>query len=324
MKNKLLLLRHGKSDWTTDAEDFDRPITDRGKRAAQKIGVWLAQHDIIPDLVASSPAERARVTAQKTMKAMGQTDHDIVYDQKIYEASINELLSVIAKTKKKTKILMLVGHNPGMESLLVYLSKDKIKIPLDDKLFPTAALAIFELKIPWKKIAKRCAKLKSLIKPKSLPKTFPYPLPFGKEQRIRPEYYYTQSSVIPYRFNKGKLEILVVSSSKRKHFVVPKGIREPGLSLQISAAKEAEEEAGVRGNVGEYPIGTYVYEKWEAECMVYVYPMEVTKVIKDDKWEEKHRGRYWMSVTDAHNALYQEALKPLVLKLEKNINKTNK
>jgi len=324
MKNKLLLLRHGKSDWSTDAEDFDRPIKDRGKRAAQRIGVWLAQQDLVPDKVISSPAERAKVTAQKTLKAMGRTDHEIIYDSRIYEASVNELLAIIAKTSKKTNTLMIVGHNPGMESLLCYLADEKIVMPADGKLFPTATLAILELDISWRKIAKRSAKLKKLIKPRSLPKGFPYPLPFGKEQRIRPAYYYTQSSVIPYRYNKDKLEILVVSSSKRKHFVVPKGIKEPGLSPQHSAAKEAQEEAGVKGIVAEQPIGSYVYEKWEAPCTVEVYPMQVTKVINANKWEEKHRGRYWMSVTDAHNALYQEALKPMILKLESFILKKRK
>lgn len=321
MKIKLLLMRHGKSDWSTDAEDFERPIKDRGKRAAQRIGVWLAQQGLVPDLVISSPAERAKVTAQKTLKAMGHSDHEIVYDQRIYEASVSELLSLIAKTSKKTRTLMLVGHNPGMESLLCYLSKEKIIMPPDGKLFPTAALAIFELDIPWKKISKRSAKLKALVKPKTLPKKFPYPMPSGKEQRIRPAYYYTQSSVIPYRYHQGKLEILLVSSSKRKHFVVPKGILEPGLSPQTSAAKEAKEEAGVIGRVAEKKIGSYRYEKWEAECKVDVYPMFVTQMIADEDWEEQHRGRYWMSVSDAANALYQEALKPMVLGLEKYLTK---
>jgi len=71
MKNKLLLLRHGKSDWSTNDDDMYRPIKDRGKRGAQRIGVWLAQKNLIPDKVISSPAERTRVTAQKTLKAAG-------------------------------------------------------------------------------------------------------------------------------------------------------------------------------------------------------------------------------------------------------------
>jgi len=323
MKNKLLLLRHGKSDWSTNDDDMYRPIKDRGKRGAQRIGVWLAQKNLIPDKVISSPAERTRVTAQKTLKAAGQCDLSIVYDERVYEASVNDLLGVIAETTKTTKILMIVGHNPGLESLLCYLADKKIKMPADGKLFPTATLAVFDLDVIWKKIAQGCAHLDCLTNSKSLPKTFPFPLPFGKDQRIRPAYYYNQSSVIPYRYKNGKLQILVVSSSKRKHFVVPKGIKEPGLSPQDSAAKEAYEEAGVQGKVVAAPIGTYFYEKWDAQCEVIVYAMKVTKVLEDKHWEEKHRGRTWLSPKAAAKTLHQQALIPMVLSLEKYI-KNNK
>lgn len=64
MKYELLLLRHGKSDWSTGDDDFHRPLKDRGKHAAQRIGVWLAQQKRIPDIIISSPAERALNSAQ--------------------------------------------------------------------------------------------------------------------------------------------------------------------------------------------------------------------------------------------------------------------
>jgi phosphohistidine phosphatase len=65
MTRELLLLRHGKSDWSTGVDDYHRPLKDRGKRDAQRIGVWLAQQKMIPDLIVTSSAERALVTAQK-------------------------------------------------------------------------------------------------------------------------------------------------------------------------------------------------------------------------------------------------------------------
>ena len=115
------------------------------------------------------------------------------------------------------------------------------------------------------------------------------------EMRDRPAYYYNQSSVIPYRIKDGKPEILLVRSSKQKHWVVPKGISEPWLTLQASAAKEALEEAGVEGEVGSESLGSYKYDKWGAECSVQVYPMQANKLIPEDEWEERHRGREWLS-----------------------------
>jgi phosphohistidine phosphatase len=132
------------------------------------------------------------------------------------------------------------------------------------------------------------------------------------ERRDRPAYYYTQSSVIPYRLRDGKPEILIISSSKQKHWVVPKGIKDPGLSAQDSAAKEAWEEAGVEGRVVESAIGNYAYEKWGATCTVDVYPMEVTRMLPEKEWEERHRGREWVSPEQAQQRLRQDELKPMI------------
>jgi phosphohistidine phosphatase len=63
MKGKtLLVLRHGKSDWSTGHEDFHRPLVDRGRLGSQKMGAWIKRNKLVPDVVLSSPAERARAT----------------------------------------------------------------------------------------------------------------------------------------------------------------------------------------------------------------------------------------------------------------------
>jgi phosphohistidine phosphatase len=118
--------------------------------------------------------------------------------------------------------------------------------------------------------------------------------------------------VIPWRRREGRLEILVVGSSKCKHWVVPKGIQEPGLTPQASAAKEALEEAGVEGVVASQPIGRYEYEKWGAVCSVAVYPMEVTGSIPDAQWPERHRRRRWLSPQEAVVLLREPALGPMI------------
>ena len=315
MTRELLLLRHGKSDWDTGDDDFHRPLKDRGKRAVQRIGVWLAQQKKVPDLVVTSPAERALVSAQKACKAMGNGDAGIQRDKRIYAAGIDELLAVLADCPQDAGRVMLVGHNPGLEELLEWLAGAAIPVPEDGKLLPTATLASLQLPADWRALVAGCAHLNSITRPGTLPKKFPYPTPDGKERRDRPAYYYNQSSVIPYRLRDGKPEILVIASSKKHHLVVPKGIKDPGLSPRESAAKEAREEAGIEGEIAATALGSYTCEKWGATCTVAVYPMRVTRLIPEDEWEERHRGREWVSPEKAARELKQQELQPLVKKL---------
>lgn len=315
MTRELLLLRHGKSDWDSGDDDFNRPLKDRGKRGAQRIGVWLAQQHLTPDLVVASPAERALVTAQKTCKAMGNGDEGIQRDKRIYAADIDDLLAVLGDCPQDAGRVMLVGHNPGLEELLVWLANEVVPVPEDGKLLPTATLARLQMPVDWRTLVAGCARLDSITRSGTLPKKFPYPTPDGKELRDRPAYYYTQSSVIPYRVRDGKAEILVIASSKKHHLVVPKGIKDPGLSPQASAAKEALEEAGIEGEVAETALGSYSCEKWGATCTVVVYPMKVTRLIAEEKWQENHRGRQWVSPARAVSQLQQKQLGPLVEKL---------
>jgi phosphohistidine phosphatase len=315
LTRELLLLRHGKSDWSVGGDDFHRPLKDRGKRAAQRIGVWIAQQKWVPDMVVTSPAERALVTAEKACKAMGNSARGILSDERLYGAGLDELLEVLAELPPDPGRVMLVGHNPGLEELLEWLTIDRIPLPEDGKLLPTATLARLQMPADWRALIAGCARLESITRPGSLPKKFPYPGPDGKERRDRPAYYYTQSSVIPYRVRDGKPEILVIASSKKHHLVVPKGIKDPGLSPQESAAKEALEEAGIEGEVTETALGSYRCEKWGATCTVDVYAMKVTRVIAEQEWEESHRGRQWVSPEMAASQLKQEELRPLVKKL---------
>jgi len=315
MTRELLLLRHGKSDWSADADDYHRPLKDRGKRGAQRIGVWLAQQKMVPDLIVTSPAERALVSAQKACKAMGNGDAGIQRDRRIYEAVVDDLLAVLGDCPQDAGRVMLVGHNPGLEDLLVWLASTTPE-PDDGKLLPTATLARLQMPADWRLLVAGSARLDAITRPGTLPKKFPYPAPDGKEQRDRPAYYYTQSSVIPYRVRDGKPEILVIASSKKHHLVVPKGIKDPGLSPRESAAKEALEEAGIEGEVADAALGSYTCEKWGATCTVAVYPMKVTRLIAEEDWEERHRGREWVSPEKAARELKQRELAPLVKKLE--------
>jgi phosphohistidine phosphatase len=232
-------------------------------------------------------------------------------------ADVDELLQVLADCPVNAQRIMLVGHNPGFEDLLTYLAKGPIKVQEDGKVLPTATLARLEMPDNWQSLPQGSAKLLQLTRAKTLPKKFPYPMPNSHELRDRPAYYYTQSSVIPYRINNGRLEILLIRSSKNKHWVVPKGIADPGHTLQDSAAKEAWEEAGVEGDVANEALGTYDYAKWGATCTVSVYPMKVTRQLPDNEWQERHRNRQWVAAGEAADLLKQPELEPMVLTLEK-------
>jgi phosphohistidine phosphatase len=216
--------------------------------------------------------------------------------------------------------VLLVGHNPGFADLLALLvPQDELEVPKDGKLMPTATLARLAMPDDWSRLGAGNARLLSLTRPRSLPKKFPFPSPFGAEERDRPAYYYTQSSAIPYQVTEDGVRILVISSSKKKHFVMPKGIKEPGLSPQASAAKEALEEAGILGTMGEQPVGSYNYQKWGASVTVDVYPMEVTEIIPEAQWEERHRGREWVAPEEAAARVKQRELAPMILGLAERL-----
>lgn len=320
MVRELLILRHGKSDWKADAGDFDRPLKNRGKRGAQRMGVWLWQQNLRPDLIISSPAERAITTAHKCCKSMGMKAGDVSTDERIYDGTLDELLKVLKDAPADVGRTLLVGHNPGLEELLEFLVADPVPLPEDGKLLPTATLAHLEMPDDWQTRASACATLRRIIRSRELPKGFPYPAPDGDELRDRPAYYYTQSAVIPYRAdNDGNTEFLVIGSSKNNHWVVPKGIKDPGMTPQESAAKEAWEEAGIRGEVSDNPSGHYKVDKWGAQCSVDVYAMRVTEIIDEDNWEESHRQRRWLSAKEAAAALKQPELGVMLLELAERL-----
>ncbi|MBT3359775.1 MAG: NUDIX hydrolase [Rhodospirillales bacterium] len=112
-------------------------------------------------------------------------------------------------------------------------------------------------------------------------------------ERKHPDYYYRQSAVVPFRFRWNGPEILLITSRKKKRWIVPKGVVEPDLSPQDSALMEAFEEAGLRGRVVGPALGRYTYEKWGGVCTVEVFPMRVTETLA--QWPEREvRTRRWL------------------------------
>ncbi|UZR94490.1 SixA phosphatase family protein [Chondrinema litorale] len=123
----LYLVRHAKSSWKDDSlDDFERPLNKRGQRDAPFMGDKLKEQKIIPDLVISSPAKRAKSTAKIIAKKIGYDPDDIKWKKKIYDAFTEDLLKIIRDQKKDIDSLMLVGHNPELTSLSNYLTDFRI------------------------------------------------------------------------------------------------------------------------------------------------------------------------------------------------------
>jgi len=313
MTRQLYVLRHGKSSWKTGKPDILRPLKKRGRAAAKQVGSWLRQQRLRPDLVVSSPAERAKATALETCRAMGTKLKKIRWDERVYDASVEQLLGVLAGCPRKAKRVLLVGHNPGLEDLVLFLTASQVSIPADGKLLATATLAILDLPDDWRSLSPGCGALLSVARPGELfADTDDPPGAVTQSTRTQPDYFYTQSAVIPYRRNSGKPEVLIISSRKGKHWVLPKGVKEPDLSLRESAAKEAWEEAGVKGEVGDQPLGRYRYRKWGGICRVEVFPMEVTEMAAEESWEESHRDRRWVKPAAAAKLLKEPELRKML------------
>jgi phosphohistidine phosphatase len=128
--------------------------------------------------------------------------------------------------------------------------------------------------------------------------------------RTQPDFFYTQSAVVPYRIRNDEPEILLITSRRRKRWIVPKGIVEFDLSAAESAAKEAWEEAGVQGTIATEPLGTYQYEKWGDVCTVTVFAMRVEQEL--EVWPEDFRERRWVSVKKAIKRVREDELKLLI------------
>lgn len=158
----LILLRHAKSSWNdATVDDFDRPLNDRGRKAAGKVGKFLAKQETPIDLVLSSPAIRARQTLDLVLKRSALTPETRL-DQRIYEASSSRLLEVVSQIDEDRKSVMLVGHNPGMEELLSLLTGS-------DERMQTAALATISLDVKrWDRVIAGKGVLESLVRVKEL------------------------------------------------------------------------------------------------------------------------------------------------------------
>jgi len=120
-----------------------------------------------------------------------------------------------------------------------------------------------------------------------------------------------QAAAIPFRWSSGRLEVALITRRQGKHWIVPKGNIEPGETPRRSALREATEEAGLLGRIGQRPFGAYEYRKGREERTVIVYLLEVTQELR--RWsEDGERDRKWWSVERAADRVRERGLRVLL------------
>ena len=166
----LTLFRHAKSSWSDPTRgDFTRPLAPRGRKAAPRMGRYLAENDLVPDLVYCSTAVRAQQTLDLALPEFG-TEPDVRHMEALYHAPAETLLDVIRTTDNEAGHVMLVGHNPGMHMMAHMMTASGPKDAVDRLAmkFPTAAIAMFDVPHPWRDTRFGTAELRLFTTPKLL------------------------------------------------------------------------------------------------------------------------------------------------------------
>jgi phosphohistidine phosphatase len=165
----LTLLRHAKSSWDDQTtRDFDRPLNPRGRRAARTIGQEMSRLQLGFDQVLASPAVRVIETLRDVEAGYGRP-LGAQFEKRIYLAAPETLLEIVQGADQQARSLLLVGHNPGLETLALMLSKDE---PLRAELaikYPTGTIA--EMTFPaerWDELGRGGGTLTRFIRPRDL------------------------------------------------------------------------------------------------------------------------------------------------------------
>ncbi|MEQ9414825.1 MAG: histidine phosphatase family protein, partial [Cyclobacteriaceae bacterium] len=156
------LVRHAKSSWENpDLSDFDRPLNERGIRDAPRMGKRIKEREIFPDLMLSSPANRALTTCREIASILGYDASRIKTDRRIYHGGEEDLSTVLSEISDTQKDVMLFGHNPGFTYFANMLFNEHIMN------IPTCGVVGGKLKIKsWREISAGCGKMEFFDFPK--------------------------------------------------------------------------------------------------------------------------------------------------------------
>ncbi|MEV7616625.1 histidine phosphatase family protein [Streptomyces sp. NPDC089799] len=164
----LVILRHAKSAWPPGVPDRDRPLGPRGLRDAPAAGRLLARSGILPDLVLCSPARRTRETWELA-SAEFPAAPAVTPEPRLYGAATEEILDIVRETPSGIGTLLLVGHNPGLQDLVLTLAGgagDADALDRIEEKFPTSAVAVLACPGTWAGLAPGAARLTAFEVPR--------------------------------------------------------------------------------------------------------------------------------------------------------------
>ncbi|HIQ40432.1 MAG TPA: histidine phosphatase family protein [Sulfurivirga caldicuralii] len=160
---ELLIIRHAKSDWSDETlADIDRPLAEKGKKQACKMGHWLAAQDLVPQRILVSPAVRTQQTLARLTRHWPHKPEALEIPD-LYNATTDTLTHLLRQQPDELTRIAIIGHNPGLETLLSWLTGDETLARL-------STCAIAQLLIPgrWEELRPREAKLVQLVTPKNI------------------------------------------------------------------------------------------------------------------------------------------------------------
>ncbi|MFB6840637.1 histidine phosphatase family protein [Streptomyces sp. NPDC056361] len=150
---RIVLLRHAKADWN-DESDHERPLAERGRKDAPVAGRRLSETGIPFDLALCSTAVRTRETWKLAVPELPQRPRT-VYEDRLYEASLGELIALLNETSDEVSDLLVIGHNPGMHALADALAGEAdgdALARMNRSGFPTSAFAVLTFNGSWKSV----------------------------------------------------------------------------------------------------------------------------------------------------------------------------
>ncbi|MGI9422269.1 MAG: SixA phosphatase family protein [Hyphomicrobiaceae bacterium] len=168
----LFLFRHAKSNWDNPSlSDHDRQLSARGRGAAPRMGRYIVEQSLMPDLIICSTAVRTRETLRLALPDIDGGQPMIVFDADLYECSLSTLLDIVQGVAADVKTLMLIGHNPGLQLLALTLAHagDSDHYKRITHKFPTAALATLTFDVDdWSFVRPGTGELRGFMTPKLL------------------------------------------------------------------------------------------------------------------------------------------------------------
>ena len=163
MTRTLVVVRHAKAEQSHPQGDYARELAPRGVADAQELGRWLAEEDLLPDLVLSSPAARARQTTEQLLAGAGVPDVEVWGGRGLYDGGAARVLEAVREVPDDVTTLWVVGHQPVMGIVTAALAdpqaSDRRSVDAVEDHFPTASCAVLTTDVAWEALQAGQARL---------------------------------------------------------------------------------------------------------------------------------------------------------------------